>query len=424
MAKNGNGLGGTPVEIPRRGRPNTWGVRTPLHYDPAQGKEVRYWIGRDYPTKTAATRALRKWLTDREAGAVVSRSEMKFSEWLDKWFAGLRVEETTRAGYEPKIRLHIKPHLGSKRLRDITDDDLDALYRRLETSPCASNGGKPLGAKSVRHVHNILSGAFDAAVTKKLIPANPAATANPPTTRQIKAQQTRYVTLDDADTGRFLEGIWTPCGRRGCGPLHFCTRDAPLWTTYTATGVRRSEALGMKWHLVHWDDCAIELEWVVVEIGNKSVLRRLTKDGDDNAIIYVDQSLMSVLKIQRERQEMWKEKLGQNWDDHDLVFARDGYMPRKGGITPGGPQDAGQVSARWRSTRERLELPPKFRIHDWRHSKVTNDLDAGENPVEVSANVRHHSPGYTMAQYGKRRVEGARKLASGTAQRIGLGRIG
>ncbi|GAA2980173.1 hypothetical protein JCM13580A_24530 [Streptomyces drozdowiczii] len=70
-----------------------------------------------------------------------------------------------------------------------------------------------------------------------------------------------------------------------------------------------------------------------------------------------------------------------------------------------------------------MGLPNRFRIHDWRHSKVTNGLDAGENPVEVSANVRHHSPGYTMSQYGQRRVEGARKLASGTAQRIGLRKL-
>lgn len=416
-------MGGSPVEIPRSGRPNTWGVRTPLHFDEAQGKQVRYWIGREYATKTQASKALRKWLVDHEAGVIVARSDMKFGEWLDKWFVGLRVEETTRAGYTPKIRLHIKPHLGAKKLRDVTDDDLDALYRMLETTPCPTNRGKPLGAKSVRHIHNILSGAFEAAVTKKLIPINPAATAKPPTTRQIKSQQRKFVTLDDAETARFLGDIWTSCGQRGCGPLHFCTRDAPLWTTYTATGVRRSEALGMKWDLVHWDDCAIELEWVVVEVGNKSILRRLTKDGDDNAIIYVDQALMSVLKVQRERQQMWKEELGALWVDQGLVFARDGYRLRKDGIAPGGPQDAGQVSARWRTTRGRLDLPDRFRIHDWRHSKVTNDLDAGENPVEVSANVRHHSPGYTMAQYGKRRVEGARKLAAGTAQRIGLGDI-
>lgn len=130
---------------------------------------------------------------------------------------------------------------------------------------------------------------------------------------------------------------------------------------------------------------------------------------------------MSVLKVQWERQQMWKEELGALWTDQGLVFARDGYRLRKDGITPEGRRTLGQVSARWRTIRERLDLPDRFRIHDWRHSKVTNDLDAGENPVEVSANVRHHSPGYTMAQHGKRRVEGARKLAAGTAQRIGLG---
>jgi integrase len=64
--------------------------------------------------------------------------------------------------------------------------------------------------------------------------------------------------------------------------------------------------------------------------------------------------------------------------------------------------------------------PEDFRIHDWRHSKVTNDLEAGENPVEVSANVRHHSPGYTMARYGHSRKDGARKLAASSAGRLGL----
>lgn len=89
----------------------------------------------------------------------------------------------------------------------------------------------------------------------------------------------------------------------------------------------------MMWDLVHWDECAIELEWVVVELGNKSVLRRLTKDGDDNVIIYVDPAVMNVLMVQRARQELWKEQLGSRWVEQGLVFARDGYMLREDGIT-------------------------------------------------------------------------------------------
>ncbi|MCQ8774196.1 hypothetical protein [Streptomyces telluris] len=59
----------------------------------------------------------------------------------------------------------------------------------------------------------------------------------------------------------------------------------------------------MKWSLVRWDEGAIELAWVVVEEGNSYRLRKLTKDGDDNAIIYVDQALMNILKWQKERQD-------------------------------------------------------------------------------------------------------------------------
>ncbi|MFI1868098.1 hypothetical protein [Streptomyces jumonjinensis] len=104
--------------------------------------------------------------------------------------------------------------------------------------------------------------------------------------------------------------------------------------------------------------------------------------------------------------------------DHDLVFARDGVKLYRG--EAGGPQAPEKVSACRRTARNRLHLPESFRLHDWRASKITNDLDAHENPVEVSANARHHSPGYTMARYGRRRAEGAKKPAASSASRISL----
>ncbi|MFC9739430.1 hypothetical protein ACFU90_02835 [Streptomyces noursei] len=128
--------------------------------------------------------------------------------------------------------------------------------------------------------------------------------------------------------------------------------------------------------------------------------------------------MLNALKRQRKRQDAERERLGSTWTDHDLVFARDGFKLYRG--EAGGPQGPEKVSARWRILRTRLKLPEEFRIHDWRHSKVTNDLETGENPVEVSANVRHHSPGYTMARYGHSRKNGARRLAASGANRLGL----
>ncbi|MET8177716.1 hypothetical protein [Streptomyces sp. NPDC005336] len=66
----------------------------------------------------------------------------------------------------------------------------------------------------------------------------------------------------------------------------------------------------MKWSLIRWEQGAIELGWVVVEEGNTYRLRKLTKDGDDNAVIYVDQAVMNVLKRQKERQEAERARLG------------------------------------------------------------------------------------------------------------------
>ncbi|GHE98034.1 hypothetical protein GCM10018785_72890 [Streptomyces longispororuber] len=396
---------------------------SPLHrsLDPATGNKERYWIGRDYKNKTEAERALRHWLSDHEAGTLVPRSDMTVGQLMDSWLARHRGEDTTREGYEPKIRLHIKPHIGTVKVVEVTDERLDELYRLLEAKPIEANGNKPLGPKSVRHVHNIISAALDSVTgPRKLLTVNPAHTASPPTERQIKAAQPDFPTLNDQETAHFLRQIWEPCGNRACDGLsHHCLRDAPLWTSYAATSCRRSETLGWMWDLIHWDDCAIELAWVVVEEGNTYRLRKLTKDGDDNAIIYVDQALMNVLKWQRERQQAEKERLGPLWVDHGLVFARDGFKLQKG-RTAGGPQDPEKVSARWRTVRARMKLPEDFRLHDWRASKITNDLDNHENPVEVSANARHHSPGYTMARYGRRRAEGAKKLAASSAARIGL----
>lgn len=258
------------MEIPRKGRPNTWGVRTPLHLNPATGKKERYWIGREYDTKTAADRALSKWHSEHDEGELTARSDMTVAQLMDRWLPKHRGEETTTRGYEPKVRLHIKPHIGSVKVVEVTDETLDDLYRKLETEPCPTNRVKPLGPKSVRHIHNAISAALETVTgPRRLLKVNPAHTASPLTERQIKAAEPDFPTLNGQETARFLGEICKPCGNRACdeGLSHHCLRDAPLWTSYAATSCRRSEVLGWMWDLINWDECSIELAWVVVEEG-------------------------------------------------------------------------------------------------------------------------------------------------------------
>ncbi|MFJ4684157.1 hypothetical protein [Streptomyces sp. NPDC088789] len=129
------------------------------------------------------------------------RSDMTMGQHMDGWLAEHRGEDTTKEGHEPKIRLHIKPHIGKLKVVEVTDERLDELYRLLEATPIEANGNKPLGPKSVRRIHNIISAALDWVTgPRKLLTVNPAHTANPPTERQIKAAQPDFPPLNDHET--------------------------------------------------------------------------------------------------------------------------------------------------------------------------------------------------------------------------------
>lgn len=120
---------------------------------------------------------------------------------------------------------------------------------------------------------------------------------SPPIVFFLRSTQTRSRdAARDSETSKFLDNVWTPCGTSKCdgGLAHQCLRDAPLWTSYVATVCHRSECLGWMWDLIHWEDWAIELAWVVVEKGSTFRLRKLTKDGEKNEVIYVDEAMIKV----------------------------------------------------------------------------------------------------------------------------------
>ncbi|MEU1020759.1 hypothetical protein ABZ366_01350 [Streptomyces sp. NPDC005904] len=97
----------------------------------------------------------------RQRGFLTKVEGKAGGQLTDGWLAKHRGEDTTKEGYGPKIRLHSKPHIGKVKGVEVTDERLDELYRLLESTPIEANGNKPLGPKSVRHIHNIISAALD-----------------------------------------------------------------------------------------------------------------------------------------------------------------------------------------------------------------------------------------------------------------------
>ena len=115
-------------------------------------------------------------------------------------------------------------------------------YRELEKSGRRDRAGrgKPLSANSVNKVHVVLGAMLDAALDDGLIALNPAKkkrTVNAPIGSQIRARRPEIATWSGGELHAFL--IWD--------------RDTleddlfPLWRVIAYTGMRRSEALALRW---------------------------------------------------------------------------------------------------------------------------------------------------------------------------------
>lgn len=235
-----------------------------------------------------AQRALDEALKKKRSHARFQTKTPTIAEYADHWVAGLRLQNSTIEGYKKILRNHITPYLGALRIDKLTATRIAAHYRELETSGRKDKPGfgKPLAANTVSKVHVLLAAMLDAAVDDGLILINPAKktrTVDPPRSIQIRAQKPEIVTWTGKQLSDFL--TWN--------------RDVldddlfPLWRTLAYTGMRRSEALALRWADINFDTGRISIRRAVdVTLPNTT---KVTKTGSARDID-IDTETLRVLK--------------------------------------------------------------------------------------------------------------------------------
>ncbi|HEX2400257.1 MAG TPA: hypothetical protein VHJ79_09785 [Mycobacterium sp.] len=194
---------------------------------------------RGFTTRRKASAELRKVLAEIDAGSYIASSRTTTGEYLALWLDELRLRPSTVASYRKNVRLHLTPHIGDVRMDQLTGPRLTALYRRLETEG-RTDGTGGLSARTVRYVHTIAHAALRAAVDAGLLASNPVDRAIPPSAREATSPEMR--TWTGAQFRAFLD--WS----RATDDEH-CT----AWHVLAMTGLRRGEALALRWSDVDLD---------------------------------------------------------------------------------------------------------------------------------------------------------------------------
>ncbi|WP_448070450.1 tyrosine-type recombinase/integrase [Georgenia yuyongxinii] len=202
-------------------------------------------------------KAGKRW-EQRKQNEKFTGKEPTLGAYADEWAAGLKLAASTINGYKKIIRNHIRPQLGMIRLDKLTATRIGHHYRDLEKHGRNDRIGKgqPLSANSVHKVHVVLGAILDAAIDDGHLTVNPAKknrTVRAPTTSEVRAQKPEIVTWTGEQLHTFL--TWNEVELRD--------ELFPLWRLIAYTGMRRSEALALRWSDINTKRMSISIRRAV-----------------------------------------------------------------------------------------------------------------------------------------------------------------
>ena len=350
--------------IRKRGK-GSWELTIDLGRD-ASGKRLRKFInvrGR----KADADHRLRELLSLTDKGIPLTTQKVTVLQWMHRWLADYvtpRARPKTAERYEGIIRKHVIPHVGQIELAKLTPTGIQALEAKL-----SAQGMAPAG---VELVHTVLSGALKYALRMEVVWRNPAQVVTPPQVvrKEVEPPEIAAV-MRILGIAKDEEHPFFPC-------LHLIAY----------TGVRRGEALGLRWQDTDLDGGTISIVQTLSRALRQGLIFQQPKTNSGRRRIDLDASTVSVLRAHRGQQLLHKLKLGGDHQDNDLVFAD----------PLGAPLNPMALTRAFQAFAKRVGFVGA-KLHDLRHFHATVMLQQGQSPVLVSKRLGHASVSTTMGIY-------------------------
>ena len=336
--------------------------------DPITGREQRSWHAAG--NNQANAEALARKLVAEIHGRDDEGRSLTFGAYLnERWLPSKQIElrPTTFAGYRRNVELHIVPMLGAVKIRRLTSDQIERLY---EAKLRPTDGTRPLSAKTVLELHTIIRGALGDALRKRIVNRNAATAVSAPKLRNIPPVEPRAWTEDQLRT--FLR----------CAAGH---RLYPAFWLSAATGMRRSELLGLKWADMDWKRSTVSVNRGLVCVGYELTETRC-KTRTSRRLVELDSTTLELLRTWH----AWRQASDASTTGVDSVWMFPG--------DDGGPTHPHAFSQAF----DRLVIRsgnPTARLHDLRHTHATLLIKQGIPVKVVSERLGHARASFTMDTY-------------------------
>lgn len=338
---------------------------------------IRYYIGKDengkwkekwesgFPTKKEAERVLRQRIEAVECGNSKNLSRITLRAFLRKWLESCSQQglaPNTLRGYTVNMENHVIPYFGDCLLIQLKPTDLEMLYSKLKQ--------QGLSNTSIRYVHNNLHKAFDYGIRLQMLPRNPTDMVIPPRVDRFEAS-----TLSPAQVVTLLDA---------------CKNAEVFWPILLAVtlGLRRGEALGLRWEDVDLDARRITITHSALCNSKDGFTISETKTPSGRRPLMLPDYVAEMLKHRLDILADRREQFGEGYNEMNLVCFRE----------LGGPLTTNALQHQFNKVLLKAGLP-KVRFHDLRHTNATLLLRNGISPKIVSSMLGHSGIQVTMDRY-------------------------
>ena len=327
-----------------------------------------------FATQRECQAAMNKLLVAVEQHNYTAPTKASVKDYLKKeWLPAVKatIRPSTYGSYVQHVDCHIVPHIGTLKLQKLSGSQVNGLYAKLAETG-RHDGKTGLSAMTIHHVHACLHKACKDAVRWGHISRNPLDAADPP---RKKSDGTREMQT------------WTKQQLRAF--LESAARDRlyALWHTISLTGMRRGEAIGLRWSDVDLEAGRLAVRRALIPNGREVIVSE-PKTAKGRRVIALDALTVEVLKAQAARQLDEQHEWDEAWVETGLVFTQEN----------GAALDPDSVTRYFRQAVKR-SLLPSIRLHDLRHTHATLALQAGIHPKVVSERLGHATVSITLDTY-------------------------
>ncbi len=321
----------------------------------AEGKRKRKYFYGD--TRKEVQEQLTAALREQQQHVLIVSDKMTVEQFMRKWLDEVvqppRRRIRTHHLYDENVRLYINPMLGKIALSKLTPLDVQGFVNAL-----VARGYKP---RTVQIAHGILRNALNQALRWGMVQRNVASLVTLP-----KAQKVKQKFLKPEEARILLENI------KG-------DRLEALFTVALALGLRKSEALGIRWQDIDFESKTATIQVELVYNKKKFMLEPLKTDNGRRNLA-LPQFALDALLLHRDRQSQDQAALGEHWaNDFGLVFT----------TSLGTPLGGRNVTRSFHRLLAKAGLE-RMRFYDMRHTCASLLLAQGV-PLRVVMEVLGHS---------------------------------